>query len=218
MQRPASKNCRCKGPDGAVTGIRFNTDGMLIASSMLDDTGTLKLWGPARGQRTSTLKARVDPLGMIYGMIPQPKPAKGGHTTPSIAKPHFPMTTVALSPDGKRIVGGNLGIGVLTVWDTTTGQEIVTLGRGDIFDAMVEAFSPDSKRIVVGCQGMVLHNHATLTVWDATSGTQSLAPERAQQYGIEPGLQPGREADCQRRCRRSVEDLGRDRRARNAHA
>ena len=40
---------------------------------------------------------------------------------------------------------------------------------------MDPAFSPDGKRIVVGCQGMVLHNHATLTVWDATSGTQTLA-------------------------------------------
>ena len=164
-----------KGPDGAVTGIRFNEDGMMLATSMLDGTDILKLWGTVRGQRTTTLKASVDPLGIIYGMIPEPKPAKGGRTTPSIPKPHYPMTTVAFSPDGKRIVGGNLGIGVLTVWDALTGKEIVTLDRGEMFDAMDAAFSPDGKRIVVGCQGMVLHNHATLTVWDATSGTQTLA-------------------------------------------
>ena len=72
-----------------------------------------------------------------------------------------PVTRVAFSTDGSRIVSGSWDI--LKVWDVATGQEALTLtGHKDI--VLGVAYSPDGKRIVSGS------SDKTLKVWDAATG------------------------------------------------
>src|SRR5262249_51615090 len=71
------------------------------------------------------------------------------------------VTSVAFSPDGKRIVSGS-DDKTMKVWDASIGQANLTL-EGHARRAMIMAFSPDGKRIVSA--GMF---DKTLKVWDAS--------------------------------------------------
>jgi eukaryotic-like serine/threonine-protein kinase len=84
----------------------------------------------------------------------------------SVRENHRKVTSVAVSPDGKRIVSGNYDKTV-KVWDADTGQVILTFQnhRGSV---MSVTFSPDGKRIVSGGYDM------TVKVWDADTGQEIL--------------------------------------------
>jgi WD40 repeat protein len=58
------------------------------------------------------------------------------------------VTSVAFSPDGKRIVSGSLDQ-TLKVWDATSGQETLT-HKGHTASVNSVGFSPDGKRILSG--------------------------------------------------------------------
>jgi len=76
------------------------------------------------------------------------------------------VTSVAFSPDGRRIVTGS-GDHTAKVWDAASGKELVTLkGHRDAVDCA--AFSPDGLRIVTAS------NDATAKVWEAASGRELL--------------------------------------------
>ncbi len=79
----------------------------------------MKVWDAASGQETLTLKGHTDVV-----------------------------TSVAFSPDGKRIVSGSWDQTV-KVWDAASGQETLTL-KGHTSCGYSVAFSPDGKRIVSG--------------------------------------------------------------------
>ncbi len=71
------------------------------------------------------------------------------------------VTSVAFSPDGKRMVSGSLND--MQIWDATTGKAIGNrFGYTDRVNSL--AFSPDGKHIVSGSDDM------TVRVWDATTG------------------------------------------------
>ena len=72
------------------------------------------------------------------------------------------VSSVAFSPDGKRIASGSKDKTV-KVWDAETGQEVLTL-KGHPNWVTSVAFSPDGKRIVSGCPAN------TVKVWDAETG------------------------------------------------
>jgi WD40 repeat protein len=76
------------------------------------------------------------------------------------------VTSVAFSPDGKRIVSGSVDK-TLKVWDAATGRETLTL-KGHSSSVLCVAFSPDGKRIVSGS------DDKTLKVWDAATGRETL--------------------------------------------
>jgi WD40 repeat protein len=66
------------------------------------------------------------------------------------------INSVAFSPDGKRLAGGSED-GTVTVWETATGQETITLkvnaGREekrDLIGVWSVAFSPDGGRLACG--------------------------------------------------------------------
>ena len=100
---------------------------------MLSDDKTLKVWDATTGQEILTLR---------------------GHT-------QF-VTSVAFSPDGKRLASGSLD-GTLKLWDATSGDEILTLRGGHNNIVTSVAFSPDGKRLASA------NYHNTVMVWDATA-------------------------------------------------
>jgi WD40 repeat protein/serine/threonine protein kinase len=83
--------------------------------------------------------------------------------------------SVALSPDGKRIVSGSRDKAV-KVWDAQMGAEVMTLYGHESYVKSV-AFSPDGKRIVSGSRDKAVK------VWDAQTGAEVMTL-----YGHESGL------------------------------
>jgi WD40 repeat protein len=87
------------------------------------------------------------------------------------------VTSVALSPDGRRIVSsvdGGIVNGApentVRIWDAATGQEIGAPLNGHTGHLNSVAFSPDGRRIVSGSQDK------TIRLWDATTGQEIGAP------------------------------------------
>src|SRR5262249_56759724 len=65
-----------------------------------------------------------------------------------VADPVEKVSSVAVSPDGQRIVSGNLD-STVKVWDVDTGQATLTF-KGHWGSVTGVAFSPDGKRFVTG--------------------------------------------------------------------
>ncbi|KIK27129.1 hypothetical protein PISMIDRAFT_66777, partial [Pisolithus microcarpus 441] len=83
----------------------------------------------------------------------------------------FPVTSVAFSPDGNRIISGSFDETV-RVWDAKSGDQIGSPLMGHTKCAFSVAFSHDGNRIVSGSW-----DH-TVRVWDAKSGDQIGSPLR----------------------------------------
>ncbi|KAH8825998.1 WD40 repeat-like protein [Flagelloscypha sp. PMI_526] len=74
------------------------------------------------------------------------------------------VTSVAFSPDGKRVVSGSRDDNV-QIWDAESGAQVAKIdGHGSSVTSV--AFSPDGKRVVSGSRD---HN---VQIWDAESGAQ----------------------------------------------
>jgi WD40 repeat protein len=98
--------------------------------------------------------------------------------------------TIAISPDGKSLAGGNRGGDhTVKVWDLKTGDVTATL-KGHTADLWSVAFSPDGKRLVSAAKDAV-------KVWDLKTGEMSrtLKTDANQFYQI--GLSPdGKKIVC----------------------
>jgi WD40 repeat protein len=77
-----------------------------------------------------------------------------GHTNP--------VTSVAFSPDGARLVTGSEDL-TAKVWDARTGAALLEL-KGHRNGVLSVAFSPDGARLVTGSRD------STAKVWDARTG------------------------------------------------
>lgn len=71
------------------------------------------------------------------------------------------VMSVSFSPDGQRIVSGNLD-NTIKVWDAESGAELRTL-KGHHYPVASVSFSPDGRRIVSGSWD------ETIKIWDAES-------------------------------------------------
>ena len=109
-----------------------------------------------RGWEYRYLRTRIDALQTLTG-----------HTEE--------VSSVAFSPDGKRIVTGS-NDRTARLWDAATGQEILALKGHTLWITSV-AFSPDGKRIVTGAgdysQPGKMQGEAK--VWDAATGQELLS-------------------------------------------
>jgi WD40 repeat protein/serine/threonine protein kinase len=73
--------------------------------------------------------------------------------------------SIALSPDGKRIVSGSSDK-TIKVWDAATGAELITIASGYETEVECVAFTPDGKRIISSCFDGIIK------LWDALTGSE----------------------------------------------
>jgi WD40 repeat protein/tetratricopeptide (TPR) repeat protein/tRNA A-37 threonylcarbamoyl transferase component Bud32 len=90
----------------------------------------------------------------------------------SVAGVGVVVNDLAFSPDGRRLAScGGFQPGDVKVWDTVTGQAVLTLpGHASTVGAV--AFSPDGRRLVSG--GERAREQGEVKVWDAATGKELL--------------------------------------------
>ena len=154
------------GHTGEVNGVFFSPDGRRIVSG--SDDKTLTVWdapseipdvlkGKAEAEMyhvARTLRNRVGLQNSAEEKSQEELFTLKGHTAG--------VTSVAFSPDGKRIISGS-NDATVKVWDNVSGQGALVLERADGSGSSV-CFSPDGKRIVSG------GTDKSLKVWDTESG------------------------------------------------
>ena len=134
------------GQSGWVTSVAVTPDGTLIVSGAGDST--IFIWdlatgGSAAGQRKQRAGA---PVG---------KPLTG-HVRG--------VTSVAITPDGSRIVSGSLDA-TIRIWDLAKGTPVGEPLTGHAGEVTAVAVTPDGRRIVSGSLD------ATIRIWDLANGT-----------------------------------------------
>jgi WD40 repeat protein/serine/threonine protein kinase len=139
---------------GFVSSVAYSPDGKRLATAggeieqgkeSLPSIGVVKVWDAQTGKELLSLK---DQRGQF--------------------------TSVAFSPDGKRLASVAAIKGDVKVWDAQTGKELVTIQIGQ-FSGQCVAFSPDGKRLVTGGRPDPPEwKVGIVQVWDAETGKELL--------------------------------------------
>jgi WD40 repeat protein len=178
-----------------VTAVAFSADGKFLASGsggvgtpIANDTpGEVKLWS-LETQRE--IKAFAGHTGRVTCVLFHPDgkrlftaahdgtvrlwdmPSGGGVV---FRKYDSPLTSLAFSPDAKRLAVGALAGGdleaqthVVSIWDITSGRETLALKGYSTYVVHAVAFTADDRRLACG-----LHD-GTVKLWDLTTGHEVL--------------------------------------------
>ncbi len=133
---------------GGVTSLSFSPDGKRLASAS-GNGENIKLWDSSTGKELLTLQGR--------------RPG----VSPGI---HSPGGQVAFSSDGKRLAAAGKKDSTITLWDSSTGKELLTL-QGHTGTVISVSFSPDGKRLASGSWDR------TIKLWDTSTGKELLTIE-----------------------------------------
>jgi WD40 repeat protein len=171
------------GHTDGVVGVAFSPDGKYLFTSSLDSTA--KIWDAATGRELRTLTGHT---GYIYALALSPdgtrlatcgvdKTARvwdvdTGQVLLVLSLPDE-VNRVVFSPDGTRLVTGDVNDGLVKVWDATTGQELLTL-TGHSSRILRLAFSPDGTRLAT------VSNDRTAKIWELPSGRELITLAYAQ--------------------------------------
>jgi WD40 repeat protein len=119
-----------------VRGVAFSRDGRQVASASRDG---VKLWD-----------------WDLTRLGPEQKPRRTFRARAGLA-----VTTLAFSPDGRRLVAGGEE-NTVKIWDVQAGQEQTLKGHSG--DVSAATFSPDGRWVASGGED------STVKVWDSRSG------------------------------------------------
>jgi WD40 repeat protein/tetratricopeptide (TPR) repeat protein len=188
-----------KGHTSLVSRVAYSPDGQFLASASLD--GTVKVWDAQTGQDALDLNGHTNTVTSVAFSPDGKRLASAAHARVFLSPDgklrsnaaHDPtvkvwdvrtgqellslkghpgdVTSLAFSPDGKRLAGavGERGKPPeVKVWDAGTGQELLSL-KGHPGDVRSVAFSPDGKRLASASW------NKTVKVWDAFSGQEILS-------------------------------------------
>jgi WD40 repeat protein/serine/threonine protein kinase len=183
-----------KGHIDLVFGVAFSPDGKRLAGAATDHT--VKVWDAETGQELFILKGHTDRVRHVAWSADGKRltsasldntvkvwDAQTGQGLFSFTP--GPSSGVAFSPDGKRLAtasgrwqgrpkGWDGVPGDVKVWDTQTGQELLSL-KGFAGPYPTLAFSPDGKRLASNHHLSNLPGPAErggIKVWDAQTGQE----------------------------------------------
>jgi tricorn protease-like protein len=157
---------------GQVTSLAFSRDGNLLASGAGDTT--VVIWNVAEERDVAVIKAPGAANTAISALAFAPDGnslAFGGNDNlihlwdlkkkeeRAVCRHLRDVTSAAFSPDGK-LLASTSSDGTIRVWDGVTGERRALLQSDTNGPVRGLAFSPDCKKLAVGCNGVQL--------WDLT--------------------------------------------------
>lgn len=165
-----------QGHAGPVWSIAFSPDGTRVLSGSHDKT--MRLWDSATGQllrtfgaaseydRPTSVAFASDGTRVLWGGIGidtlRLLDVETGLALRTVGGRIRPVYSVAFSPDGRRLLSGNLD-NTVKLWDAATGQLVRTFKGHSTYVRSV-ASSPDGARLLSGS------DDKTLKLWDVATG------------------------------------------------